>query len=250
MPVACSESGRKALPLAHHNIHQLTPRLIPMNDSHVDAVSDEAAPRGGLIAALQVIADQAPDEGLTLHDFTQALGERAFGLMLFALSLPVCIPLLYGVPQIVALPMMAIAIQMAIGRPEPWMPKKFGERVLNKGGLQQMAAGATKYFGWVERIARPRLLLLSGPTAERLVGAVFVVFIASVLIPLPATNTLPGIGVAIASIGLITRDGLLVLAGLAIGIAWVLLLTVGLAIFGPAFVDLFKDFVKGLLGLN
>jgi hypothetical protein len=113
-----------------------------------------------------------------------------------------------------------------------------------------MAAGASKYFGWIERIARPRMLLLSGPTAERLVGAIFVVFIASILVPLPATNTLPGIGIAIASIGLITRDGVLVLAGLAIGTAWILLLLVGIAMFGPAFVDLFKEFVKGLLGLG
>ena len=75
-------------------------------------------------------------------------------------------------------------------------------------------------------------------------------FIASVLVPLPATNTVPGIGVAIASIGLITRDGLLVLAGLFIGTAWILLLVVGITVFGPAFVDLFKDFIKGLLGLG
>jgi hypothetical protein len=221
-----------------------------MNDSPVDAATDEVAPRGGLISALEVIADEAPAEGMTLHDFTQALGERAFGLMLFALAIPVCIPLLYGIPQIVSLPMLAIAIQMAIGRAEPWMPRRFRERMLGKGSLEQMAAGAGKYFGWIERLARPRLLLLSGPTAERLVGAVFVVFIASILIPFPATNTLPGIGIAMASIGLITRDGLLVLAGLAIGVAWIALLVVGIAIFGPAFIDLFKDAIKTLVGLG
>jgi hypothetical protein len=122
--------------------------------------------------------------------------------------------------------------------------------VLAKEGLLQTAAGADKYFGWIERIARPRLLLLSGPTAERMVGLIFVLFTASILIPLPATNTLPGIGIAIASIGLITRDGLLVLAGLAIGTMWILMLVIGIAVFGPAFIDLFKDFVKGLLGLG
>ncbi|WP_295878885.1 exopolysaccharide biosynthesis protein [uncultured Thiohalocapsa sp.] len=224
-----------------------------MNEHSVDAAADEAeeaAPRRGLIAALEVIADEAPADGMTLHDFTQALGERAFGLMLFALAIPVCIPLLYGIPQIVSLPMIAIAVQMAMGRPEPWMPQRFGERRLSKSGLVQMAAGARKYFGWIETLARPRLLLLSGPTAERIVGAVFVVFIASILIPFPATNTLPGIGIAMASIGLITRDGLLVLAGIAIGIAWITLLVVGVAVFGPAFIDLFKDAVKSVLGFG
>jgi len=221
-----------------------------MHKRFADGLNEEAAPRGGLIAALEVIGAEAPADGLTLHEFTQALGERAFGLLLFALAIPVCIPLLYGIPQIVSLPMIAIAVQMAMGRPEPWMPQRLGERRLAKGGLEQMAEGARNWFGWIETLARPRLLLLSGPTAERLVGAFFVVFILSILVPLPATNTLPGIGIAIASIGVITRDGLLVLAGLAIGIAWITLLVVGIAAFGPAFIDLLKDFVKALLGVG
>jgi hypothetical protein len=221
-----------------------------MNDSPVVAASDEAAPRRGLVAALEIIAADAPAEGMTLHDFTHALGERAFGLMLFALALPVTIPLLYGIPQIVSLPMMAIAVQMAMGRSEPWMPQRFRQRKLGKAGLEQMARGARKWFGWIERLARPRLLLLSGPTAERLVGAIFVIFIASILIPFPATNSVPGIGVALASIGLITRDGLLVLAGIAIGLGWIVLLIVGISIFGPAFIDLFKDAIKALLGVG
>lgn len=221
-----------------------------MSHRSTTELPDEAAPRRGLVAALEVIAAGAPADGLSLQEFSEALGERAFGLILFALSIPVCIPLLYGIPQIVSLPMIAIALQMAIGRTQPWMPRRFGARRLSKAGLQQMASGARRYFGWVERLARPRLMWLSGPAAERLIGAVFVVFIASILIPLPATNTLPGIGVAIASIGLITRDGLLVLTGLAIGIGWILLLGIGISLFGPAFIELFKTFLKGMLGLG
>jgi hypothetical protein len=138
-----------------------------MNDSPVIdqvEISDEAAPKRGLIGALEVIAAEAPDQGLSLHELTHALGERAFGLMLFVLALPVCVPLLYGVPQIVSLPMLALAVQMAAGREEPWMPHKLGERRLGKSMLVRMAAGARKWFGWLERVARPRLPLLSGPT--------------------------------------------------------------------------------------
>jgi len=221
-----------------------------MTHSPVSQASDEAAPKRGLIAALEVIAAEAPAAGLTLHALTHALGERAFGLMLFVLALPVCVPLLYGVPQIVSLPMLAIAVQMAMGRQEPWMPHRFGERRLGKTALVRMAAGARRWFGWIERLARPRLMRLSGPTAERIVGAIFVLFIASILIPFPASNTLPGIGVMMASVGLITRDGLLVLAGLTIGLGWITLLLVGIAVFGPAFVDLFQSSLQSLLGLG
>ncbi|VXC80142.1 Polysaccharide synthesis protein exod [Oceanicaulis sp. 350] len=201
-----------------------------------------------LTAELARIAHAAPEEGLSLGAFSDALGERVFGALLFALAIPVCMPFLYGVPQVVALPMMAIAVQMAGGRAHPWMPKSFRNRQLDKPGLVRIATWSRKWFGWLEALARPRLSVLSGPTAERIVGGVFVLFCASILVPLPATNTTPGIAIAIASIGLITRDGLLVLAGLVLGVVWVSLLVVGFTFFGAAFIDMLKTFILGMFG--
>ncbi|MBL4537372.1 MAG: exopolysaccharide biosynthesis protein [Oceanicaulis sp.] len=201
-----------------------------------------------LTAELARIAHASPEEGLSLGAFSDALGERVFGALLFALAIPVCMPFLYGVPQIVALPMMAIAVQMAGGRAHPWMPKSFRNRQLDKPGLVRIATWSRKWFGWLEALARPRLSVLSGPTAERIVGGVFVLFCASILVPLPATNTTPGIAIAIASIGLITRDGLLVLAGLVLGVVWVSLLVVGFTFFGAAFIDVLKTFILGMFG--
>tara|TARA_R110002073_G_scaffold290279_3_gene455211 strand:+ start:4018 stop:4644 length:627 start_codon:yes stop_codon:yes gene_type:complete len=197
----------------------------------------------GLIGALQHIAQGAPDDGLTLGEFTDALDERAFGVILFALALPVCIPFLYVIPQIVALPMLAVAAQMAAGRGEPWMPRKFAERRIDKPALERMARTGKRWFGWLEVIARPRLHFLSGPTGERVVGAFLCLFCASVLVPLPLTNTTPGIATAIASLGLLTRDGFLILFGLLMGTAWILLLAVG----GPALLYAIIDFVRGLV---
>lgn len=207
--------------------------------------SDDPSPIG-LIASLEHISNTASDDGMSLGEFTHALGERVFGMLLFALAIPVCMPFLYGVPQIVALPMMALAAQMAMGREEPWLPKKFADRPLTKATLERMSTGARKWFGWIEAAARPRLGFISGPRAERFVGAVFVIFCASILVPLPATNTTPGIAIALASIGLITRDGILVLLGLALGLFWVSLLVFGFAFFGLTFIDLVKDFIRGL----
>jgi len=215
-------------------------------DSASDPSQTAQGSNAGLIAALEAIAAGAPGEGLTLAAFSEALGERVFGVLLFALAIPVCMPFLYGVPQVVALPMMAIAAQMAAGRETPWMPQRFSERVISKAGLERMARGARKWFGWIEALARPRFTLLSGPMAERLVGGVFVLFCASILVPLPATNTTPGIGIALASMGLITRDGLLVLAGLVLGTAWIALLIIGFAVFGTAFISVLKDFLTSL----
>ena len=179
---------------------------------------------GNLLQAIEAMAAAAPDEGLSLNAMMAHLDERAFGTILFALALPVCIPFLYGVPQIVAVPMLMLSFQMMLGRKQPWMPKKLAARMISRANLDRMAKGGRKWFGWLERFTAPRLTFLSGPTMERLVGAIFCVFCLSIMVPLPLTNTTPGIAIAIAAFGLMSRDGLLVLLGLVLGTVWISLL--------------------------
>ncbi|MAK64009.1 MAG: polysaccharide synthesis protein exod [Maricaulis sp.] len=204
-------------------------------------MSDNAEQRG-LISALESIANDAPDEGLSLGKFVDALGERAFGIILFAMALPVSIPFLYGVPQIMSLPMMALAAQMAMGRDEPWLPSQFKSRTLSKASLVGMARGGRKWFGWLEALARPRLHVLSGPAMERVIGVIFLAFCASIMLPLPLTNSVPGIALAIAALGLLTRDGLLILGGLFMGSVWITLLL----FLGSTLVDVIKTFLTSL----
>jgi hypothetical protein len=174
-----------------------------------------------LLALIESVAESAPPEGLTLGALIDRLGERAFGTALFALALPCCVPFLYLVPQIVALPMAALTVQMALGRAAPWLPERLAKRVIATDGLAAMAKGGRKYFGWAEKLTRPRLGFLAGPTAERLVGLVMSMFCVSILLPVPMTNTVPGFGVALAAYGLMEKDGLLVLLGLVIGTVWI-----------------------------
>ncbi len=180
-------------------------------------------------------ADQTSDHARTqrgaetadsakLGNLIDRLDERAFGLMLLLLALPCCLPFIYLLPQIVALPMLALAGQLAAGRQHPWLPKALHEREFSIPAFQSVISKSERYLGWVERFARPRLLSLSSDIGVRIVGLLLLVPTASILVPLPSTNTVPGIGVAIASLGLIERDGLLIILGLLIGFFWVALL--------------------------
>ncbi|MBA27780.1 exopolysaccharide biosynthesis protein [uncultured Hyphomonas sp.] len=184
-----------------------------------------------LLQTIEALAGRAPEKGFSLREIFDQLDESAFGAGLFLLALPCCIPFLYGVPQVVALPMMALAGQMAMGREQPWMPEKLATRHIDRKGLTQMASGGRKWLGWIERLVRPRLTMITGKRSERVIGLFLCVFCASILVPLPMTNTVPGFAVAIASFGLMQKDGLMVIAGLTIGTAWVSGL-VGAVMFG------------------
>jgi len=196
------------------------------------------------LQSLEVMAAEASDEGFSLRAIFERLDERAFGAGLFLLALPCAIPFLYIVPQIVSLPMMALTLQMLAGREEPWLPEKFGQRKIDKSGLTKMSSFGRKWFGWLEIIARPRLTWLTGKASERVIALFLTVFCASILLPIPSTNTVPGIGVAIVAFGLMSRDGILVLLGLLIGSLWVGLL-IAAALYGfDAASDLLRTLLK------
>lgn len=208
---------------------------------------DNAASATGMVSRLETIAADAPADGLTLGELTERLGEQAFGVVLFVLAVPVCMPFLYGIPQIVALPMLAICAQLAFGREALWLPARFAVRRLSKADLVKTAQGAKTWFGWIESFAAPRLAFLSGPAAHRIAGALFCLFCLSILVPLPLTNTTPGIALALAALGLINRDGLLVLAGVILGTGWIIILYGGLIILGPAFIELMINVLRRAL---
>lgn len=189
-------------------------------------MTEHAAPHT-FLQSLEHMADEAPDEGFALRAIFDRLDERAFGAVLFILALPCAIPFLYGVPQVVALPMLAMTLQMLAGREEPWLPEKFGARMISKQGLTRMARFGRKWFGWLEKVAHPRLLVLTTKGPERLIALIMTVFCASILLPFPMTNTVPGIAVAIIAFGLMARDGLLILLGIALGSAWIGMLVTG-----------------------
>ncbi|ADM09918.1 Uncharacterized ABC-type transport system, permease component [Parvularcula bermudensis HTCC2503] len=186
-----------------------------------------------------------PEGEATLSTLLDRLDERAFGLLLLFFALPCCIPFLWGIPQIVALPMLALAAQLAAGREAPWLPDGLRDRRIDIQSMRGVVQRTARYLGWVERFARPRFSTLTDGAAVRVVGALMLIPCASILVPLPSTNTAPGIGVAIASIGLIERDGLLVIVGLLLGLAWVALLIFGFFYFGAEALDIIKEMILG-----
>ena len=191
----------------------------------------------------ETVREDGPRRRATLGQLTDALDERAYGILLLLLALPCCLPFIYILPQIVALPMLALCAQLALGRETPWLPRRLADREFSIAAMRGTVVKAERYVGWVERLSHSRLRGLSDGIGGRVVGALLLIPCASILVPLPLTNTTPGIAVAIAALGLIERDGLLILAGLILGITWVFLLI----FLGAEAISLAKDWLLGLL---
>lgn len=175
---------------------------------------------------LDRLADDAQNDSVTLEWVLKQLNERAFGLFLLILALPCCIPFLYGIPQVVALPLMFVAAQILLGRRVPWLPTRLAARSVSSADLRVLAARAGPWLRRIEAVSRPRLGLLTRAPLDRVVGAALVLFSASILVPLPGTNTVPGIAVVVVAMGLLQRDGILVILGTLLGTTWIATLVI------------------------
>lgn len=170
------------------------------------------------------LGDQVTAERITIGQLIDALQDRAFGFLLLILALPCSIPFLYGVPQVVSLPLIFVAAQIILGRHTLWLPQTLKKRSFSTSTFRDMTARAAPYVRWFEVLSRPRLVWLTRGTIEQLLGLFILIFSISIAIPLPLTNTVPGFAVAIMALGFIERDGLLIIAGTIIGSAWIILL--------------------------
>ena len=74
-----------------------------------------SAPRSSFIGVVVQLARDSGPEGLTLGEVMDRLDERAFGIAILILAVPCLVPALYGVPQIVGVPILLLAAQLLAG---------------------------------------------------------------------------------------------------------------------------------------
>ena len=199
----------------------------PMTTPH-DAYTDDA--RSGFIGLTRELAAAGDGQGLTLGQIRDRLDERGFGLLILILSIPCLVPALYGVPQVIGVPIILLAGQLLVGRKEPWLPEGILSRRAPQAWLDRMADFAGKRMGWFERLSRPRLKAFSTGAGERF--AALFMMLATITIILPLMNTVPSVALALLAVGLIQRDGLFVIGGAVIATLWATgLIAVGLGIY-------------------
>ena len=166
-------------------------------------------------SALLLAAVSGEQEQITVGEIAGALDARAFGLSTLLFSIPSLLPMPPGLPTVVGVALLIVSIQMVMGREELWLPRFLSQRALPRKMLEDGFRKILPQLEMAERLARPRLLFLTGRAATVGVGLV-VLFMAIVLIlPLPpGGNFPPALACAVLGLGLAERDGIIVMIGL------------------------------------
>ncbi len=171
-------------------------------------------------AELRSLLDAADGKPMSLAQIAEHLKDRGWALLVLFLAAPFPIPNIPGlsVPFGVAIMLVGWAFLM---RRRPWLPAFAMRTTLEYKTMERVVPFIARFMERIERYTKPRLRwLVSGPVNVSLIGSGLVsggLFLALPL-PIPLTNGPPALSIIFLIIGMLCRDGIMVLIGYFLGI--------------------------------
>ncbi len=175
---------------------------------------------------LQRLHDEVPSDHFTLGWLLHILHKRSFGIIMLLIALVAVAP---GLSIVAGLLLMIPAFQMIMGEPAPVFPRWIAMRSLPTRKLAAAVQRSLPVLRYIEKVVHPRWHTPPEAT-KRLVGAVVVLLSATlVFIPIPFSNFVPALAIALISLAYIEEDGVLlsiallaavVVLGVAMAATW------------------------------
>ena len=155
---------------------------------------------------LQRLHDEAPTDHFTLGWLMGSLQKRSFGIIMLLLALVAIAP---GVSIVASLLLLIPAFEMIAGRSAPVFPRFIATRPLPTRHLAALVQRAVPVMRYLERVIHPRWPTPFDAT-KRLVGVVVAILsISLVFIPIPLSNVIPALVIALIALAYLEEDGLL-----------------------------------------
>jgi len=167
--------------------------------------------------SLRQVASTLPDPQVEIRVLLERIGEQGLLLTCMFLCLPFLFPVsIPGVSTAFGLLIVLIALSISLDR-APWFPKRLLDRKVQTGKLADVLKRGANLFARIERISRPRLLMLTRDgLGTRLNGLALLAGGLLLMVPLglvPFSNTLPALAVLFLAGGMLQRDGFLIVLG-------------------------------------
>ncbi|MFC0338970.1 Uncharacterized conserved protein [Kushneria avicenniae] len=169
------------------------------------------------------------DEGhegsdVSINDILTTFEARGFGSLLIIPSLLALVCPIPGIPTACGLFMALVAVQQVFGRTHPWLPERLRRVSIGADRFHRLVVRIDPWAGRLEYLFKPRLLFMDTSVARRVV-AVLITLLSLSMAPLellPFAAALPAGMLLLIALGMIARDGLIVLTALAVAIAGML----------------------------
>lgn len=173
---------------------------------------------GGDATLSRVLRDLPEGRAVTLGALLAATGSRAHGVALLLLGLPEALPLpVPSAAAILGVPLVLISGHLALFGETGALPGRLGDRALPSWLVGALRGRVAPLLGRAERLSHPRLPALAA--WQRPLGLVCLYLSLLLLAPLPFFNVPPALCLVLLSWGMVQRDGVAVVAGVAATLA-------------------------------
>mgnify|MGYP006307433841 FL=1 len=136
------------------------------------------------------------------------------------------VPMPVGSTLITAIPLLLLTGQMALGLQHIALPDFIKRIRISRRRFKGVVVRLKPLFRPIERIVRPRLLWLFSRRNERLAGLMLFAVAAALFLPMPGSGFVPATALLISAIGLIERDGMVLIGGMVLGVISILVTAV------------------------
>lgn len=165
---------------------------------------------------LKSLAEREEDR-LAFGDVVKAAGSRAHGLGLVLFALPETIPLpVPSVSVFLAVPIMLIAAHLIAFGEGPGLPQVVLRQTIPTSVIKKVSAYLGPVLAWLEHLTRSRLRIVV--KRERALGVVCLALGLVLGAPIPFGNLIPATAIVLIAFGMVQRDGVLILIGIALAL--------------------------------
>lgn len=176
---------------------------------------------------LKILLESLADHPLTLGDILAGTSERGFSLVIGLLVLPFLLPMPPGATGIFGAGSFLLAMQMAMGKKTPWLPKRVARFKFPRWFALQMLKNVQRGTGLLEKFSRRRLLhIADNQRIWRLNGFCIAWLTFLLILPIPLTNPIPTIGILLFVIATLESDGLLMCVSYGVTVVITLLFAI------------------------
>jgi hypothetical protein len=157
----------------------------------------------------EVLRDLQGDDGarISVGDIVSALRDRSFAPLMLIFAAPNVFLFIPGSSVFTGLPLIVLAVQLILGRPNAWLPRFVADRSIERASFDRIVTVSVPNIERIERLAKPRWWPTSHLLAERVIGVATLILAVFLFLPIPFANGLPALSIIMLALGLSERDG-------------------------------------------
>jgi hypothetical protein len=177
--------------------------------------------RGVASAQLRKVLELARAKGgLSIGEALESMGPAGIAFTVLFLAIPALTPIPGPFGMVFGTTLALVSLQISAGRRTVWLPAIVRNRQVSFATLDLIVRHAVPMIARVEKVVRAdRIEVLTGPTAQALLGLPILLLAVVIALPIPFGNVLPVLSLVILAVAMMEGDGLVTLIGLLLASA-------------------------------